>query len=268
MRSIVNSWLGGTLAGVLLFLAAGYVLRVCWALPTPIDVLAVVGFVVLVVVAHTRLPASLREVVRVGSGWVPPSSSLTGLLGCTALIVGINALTAAAMAPTFQQMVGEASGVLPRTPSAWMRHVVYAVIFAPIIEELSARGWVQGSMKRRTHPALAVAAAAALFAVAHSFGAGRIVFPAGAFLFGVFAGTVVLVTGTVWMAVAIHALANFINTAGVASGAYFVMAESAGLSAVLGSALVLSGGATLWRVYSLLNSAQISASSGMSRGVA
>ena len=266
MRSIVSSWLGGVFVGVLLFLATGYVLRACWSLPTPIDVLGVVGLVVLIVAAHTRLPASDQEILRVGGGLIPASLSLAGLLGCTALIIGINALAAGAMAPTFQQTLGEASAILPRTPSAWMRHIVYAVVFAPVVEELSARGWVQGSMKRHMHPALAVAAAAALFAFAHSIGAGRIVFPLGAFLFGVFAGTVVLVTGTVWAAVALHTLANCINTAGVASGAYFLMAESAGASTVLGSALVLSGVVTLWRVYGVLR--QGPASLGMSRGVA
>jgi len=268
LRTSGYTWLGGTAVGVLLFLVTGFVLRACWALPLPLDVIAALGLVFVVLRVHARLPASARSVLSLGSGGIAGAVTVLGVAAAAVLIIGLNVLTSAAAGPAVLGAIAEAKAILPRTPHHWMRHIIYFVVYAPVIEELSARGWVQGSMSRRVHPFFAVVAAAALFAVAHSLAAGRLVFPIGAFLSGAIFGAAVLLTGTVWSAVALHATANLLNTLLIVGGAHETIAAYRGVSIALGGGLVAAGMVGLVGVCRVIRDTRTTASPALSRSVA
>lgn len=77
------------------------------------------------------------------------------------------------------------------------------VVAFPLLEEVVFRGWIQGALRKVAHPAVAIGIAAGLFAVAH--GTGSI---ASRLVTGVFYGSAVYLTGSLWVGIAFHAVGN------------------------------------------------------------
>jgi membrane protease YdiL (CAAX protease family) len=82
----------------------------------------------------------------------------------------------------------------------------WLLAFAPVLEEMVCRGWLQHPLERRLGPAPGIAIAAAVFAALHMQPAGF----ANRFVLGAFAGYAVWVTGSLWAGVALHAANNLL----------------------------------------------------------
>lgn len=89
-----------------------------------------------------------------------------------------------------------------------------AVVLAPPCEEIAFRGYVQSTLGLRRRPAAAIAGAALLFALLH---VNPILFPALLVLGAVF-GWLTWRAGSIWPAVAAHAVNNGITSALVLAG--------------------------------------------------
>lgn len=107
-----------------------------------------------------------------------------------------------------------------------------AVLLAPPCEEIAFRGYVQTSLALRRSPAAAVAGAAALFAIVHL---DPIRFPA-VLLLGLVFGWLTWRSGSVWPAVAAHAVNNGITSAIVLAVGVPPPGEEPPLSAVAATA--------------------------------
>jgi hypothetical protein len=124
----------------------------------------------------------------------------------------------------------------------WERVLVaaIAVVVAPPCEEIAFRGYVQTTLALRRRPAVAIAAAAALFAAMHL---DPVRFPALLFLGCVF-GWLAWRAGSLWPAVAAHAANNAITSTLFLSSAEPPPDPSPPpAAAILGTAIV--GGAAL-----------------------
>ena len=80
---------------------------------------------------------------------------------------------------------------------------VLAIMAYPVIEEIVFRGWMQKSLEHQVHPALAIIIPATIFAALHSD-----TFFSLHLLMGCFYGAAAWASGSVWVAVALHAMAN------------------------------------------------------------
>lgn len=98
----------------------------------------------------------------------------------------------------------DALDALAREPAGWIPVVLFGVLFAPLLEEIFFRGFVQRTLERRTGAAAGIFAGAALFAVYHfePWRLGHLV--AG----GVVLGTFVHAARSIWAGVLLHASAN------------------------------------------------------------
>jgi membrane protease YdiL (CAAX protease family) len=97
-------------------------------------------------------------------------------------------------------------------PWGWTAMYLWMLVFAPVLEEMVCRGWLQRPLERRLGPTLAIGLAAAVFAAMHMQPAGF----ANRFILGLVCGYAVWVTGSIWAGVAMHAANNAI-TAGMAA---------------------------------------------------
>src|SRR5690606_13145452 len=258
-KSLTSPWFLDLAAGVLLFLVAGYALRACWALAWPRNAAAAIGLLLVVLLFHTRLSAAHRRMLNFGGGDLSGSTLRIAIAATAALVVGLNLLVSAE-GDQAHRVITQAQATLPGSAEGWVRHIFYFLVYAPIIEELAARGWIQGGMSRVTRPSFAVLGSAAMFAVAHSWGAGQLIFPIGAFLSGILFGICVIMTRSVWAAVALHATANALNTALLASGAHRALSEVQSTAVVLGIGLAAAGGAGFVRLYRASRRTQASVS--------
>ena len=77
---------------------------------------------------------------------------------------------------------------------------------AGIGEEVFFRGFLQGSLGRVVNPWIALALVSALFGLAHYVSLGYAIVTG---LLGVYMGTLLLVTGNLFVAIAVHALFDF-----------------------------------------------------------
>ncbi len=80
-------------------------------------------------------------------------------------------------------------------------------IMAGIGEEVFFRGFLQGSLGRVVDPWIALALVSALFGVVHAVSLGYAIV---AGLLGFYLGTLLLLTGNLFVAVAVHALFDFV----------------------------------------------------------
>ncbi|HET6763727.1 MAG TPA: type II CAAX endopeptidase family protein, partial [Longimicrobiaceae bacterium] len=83
---------------------------------------------------------------------------------------------------------------------------IWLLAFAPVLEEMVCRGWLQRPLERRVGPAPGIAIAATVFAALHMQPAGFL----NRFILGAFAGYAVWVTGSLWSGVALHAANNLL----------------------------------------------------------
>jgi membrane protease YdiL (CAAX protease family) len=120
----------------------------------------------------------------------------------TAVLVGI-------IAPEVEDAAGiwAAMERYTRTVPGFLALGVYAVVLAPLVEEVAFRGFIQGRIATWASPGAAVFLTALLFAIVH---AGR---PHWTYLLvplalGIAAGSAVHRFRSVWVGVAIHALWN------------------------------------------------------------
>lgn len=88
----------------------------------------------------------------------------------------------------------------------WLPLAVMVVVFAPILEELVFRGWIQRSLERRIGPLPGIVVAAALFAVAHGASLGN----TSRFLMGLVLGSAVYLSRSIWTSIILHAAHNAI----------------------------------------------------------
>ncbi len=89
-------------------------------------------------------------------------------------------------------------------PWGWLPLSLLAVVFAPLLEELVFRGYVQRTLERRLGPIAGIAAAAAVFGFAHGLAIGNV----SRFLMGLVLGAAVYMTGSIWTSVILHAMNN------------------------------------------------------------
>ena len=87
-----------------------------------------------------------------------------------------------------------------RTPAPMMLAIV---LLFPLVEEFGFRLWIQTPLEERVGPLAAVGFVALGFAMLHSAE-----FPVPQFIGGVGFGVALVVTGTIWVAIAMHALQN------------------------------------------------------------
>src|SRR5690606_16831829 len=174
-------------------------------------VAAAIGLLLVGRLFHTRLSAAHRRMLNFGGGDLSGSTLRLAIAATAALVVGLNLLVSAE-GDQAHRVIAQAQATLPLSAEGWVRHIFYFLVYAPIIEELAARGWIQGGMSRVARPSFAILVSAALFAVAHSWGAGQLIFPIGAFLSGFLFGICVIMTRSVRAAVALHAMVYARNT--------------------------------------------------------
>ena len=91
----------------------------------------------------------------------------------------------------------------PTPTTEWYLLPVLAVLAYPVIEEIVFRGWMQKPLEDQVHPALAIIIPAAVFAALHSD-----TFFSMHLLMGCFYGAAAWVSRSVWIAAALHAMAN------------------------------------------------------------
>ncbi len=91
-------------------------------------------------------------------------------------------------------------------PFGWLPLAVMVVLFAPILEELVFRGWIQRSLERRFGALPGILLAAALFAVAHGASLGN----TSRFLMGLVLGCAVYLSRSIWTSIILHAAHNAI----------------------------------------------------------
>ena len=101
-----------------------------------------------------------------------------------------------------------------RAPLGTLRLVAFAVLAAPLVEELFFRGFVQRTFDRCGGPAAAIAVTSLVFALAHMEPA---LIPQR-FAAGLALGYVVLATGSLWSGFLLHALFNGACVAIAAAG--------------------------------------------------
>ena len=80
-----------------------------------------------------------------------------------------------------------------------------AIVAFPLIEEIVFRGWMQKPLEDQFHPVAAILIVAAIFAGFHSSGSFEM-----RLISGCFYGAAAWATGSVWIAVALHAFSNLI----------------------------------------------------------
>ncbi len=96
--------------------------------------------------------------------------------------------------------------IVPLFASCSLLEILLISIMAGIGEEVFFRGFLQGSLARVVNPWIALALVSALFGLAHYVSLGYAIV---AGLLGVYMGTLVLVTGNLFVAIAVHALFDF-----------------------------------------------------------
>ncbi|HEX2187439.1 MAG TPA: type II CAAX endopeptidase family protein [Longimicrobiaceae bacterium] len=103
---------------------------------------------------------------------------------------------------------------LTRTPEGRLTVVLFAVVAAPLVEELVFRGLVQGRLERRWGPARALAFTSVVFAVFHAL---PWVLPIHVML-GLVFGWAVYATRSIWAGVLLHAANNSLAALGIGAG--------------------------------------------------
>lgn len=104
---------------------------------------------------------------------------------------------------------------LTRAPGGRLALTVFAVGFAPIVEELVFRGLLQRPLERRWGPALGIALAALLFAAVHLL---PWVMPLH-FVLGLLFGWTVYAARSIWAGVILHAANNALAVVGLEASA-------------------------------------------------
>jgi uncharacterized protein len=117
---------------------------------------------------------------------------------------------------------------------------VVASVLAPLAEEVAFRGYVLSALRTRLPPGPAIVGSALLFACMHL---DPVRFPAVFFL-GLFLGWLAWRSGSVWPAVAAHAVNNALGSA-VAAGADGGAAAGAHGTVAASLAVIVLGGAAL-----------------------
>ncbi len=97
--------------------------------------------------------------------------------------------------------------VVPLFASCSLPELVLISIMAGIGEEVFFRAFLQGSLGRVVNPWIALALVSALFGVAHAVSIGYAIV---AGLLGAYLGTLLLLTGNLFVAVAVHTLFDFV----------------------------------------------------------
>ena len=97
--------------------------------------------------------------------------------------------------------------LVPLFASCSLPELLLIAIMAGIGEEVFFRGLLQGSLGRVVNPWIALALVSALFGVVHMVSIGYAIV---AGLLGAYLGTLLLLTGNLFVAVAVHALFDFV----------------------------------------------------------
>ncbi len=109
-----------------------------------------------------------------------------------------------ALLASLRELVRET--IVPLFASCSPLEILLISIMAGIGEEVFFRGFLQGSLGRVINPWIALALVSALFGIVHSVSIGYAIV---AGLLGVYLGTLLLVTGNLFVPVAVHALFDF-----------------------------------------------------------
>jgi membrane protease YdiL (CAAX protease family) len=126
------------------------------------------------------------------------------------------------------------------SPGERLLLALVATALAPVCEEIAFRGYVQTTLRLAHRPAPAIVAAATLFALLH---VNPVLFPALVVL-GTLFGWLAWRAGSIWPAVAAHAVNNGITSAIVLAGGPQAATAPPPLEAVA-SAIAFGGGALL-----------------------
>ncbi len=97
--------------------------------------------------------------------------------------------------------------LVPLFASCSLLELLLISIMAGIGEEVFFRAFLQGSLGRVVNPWIALAVVSAVFGVVHMVSIGYAIF---AGLLGFYLGTLLLLTGNLFVAVAVHALFDFV----------------------------------------------------------
>ncbi len=110
-----------------------------------------------------------------------------------------------ALLASLRELVRET--IVPLFASCSPLEILLISIMAGIGEEVFFRGFLQGSLGRVVNPWIALALVSALFGLAHYVSLGYAII---AGLLGVYMGTLLLLTGNLFVAMAVHALFDFV----------------------------------------------------------
>ena len=187
-----------------------------------------------------------------------PQLRLNPLRGPVALLLAaIPLLTGFGMAGAalLQLLVGPVRSPVPPTspnyvealldrPGGWYSLAAYAVLCAPLVEEMAFRGWIQGALERRLPPWAAIMAASAGFAALH-FWYGSAVLLTIPLMLGVVCGGAVHLFNSIWAGIVLHAGWNaaMMGAAGFETRGIAISSASLPAVAVVCAA---SGAGLLW----------------------
>ncbi len=209
------SFRGGRFWGGVGLAILGLVLYIAWTLawfpvlildlPTGLTVawlLAVLCAFLGIHVFQKRLGGLLRAALRLGRPRIRPTRLLAFLavLLASDTVLGVLYGIWVEIPPD----LNEELDLLTSKPYGWLAVVLLAVVLAPLIEEFTFRGWIQGSLEPRWGLGPALLVSAALFAAAH---VEVTLFPYY-FLGGLLLGAAVRVTESIWTGVLMHTVMN------------------------------------------------------------
>ena len=169
--------------------------------------LLIIFLAVLVVAVHVWIPYKRGREDRLTALRARPLPGPRNWMVATAVLTPVWAVAAAAV---YAHLVteSEAPPDILRTyaedQGGWLAVFILSVVFGPIVEEFTFRGWMQGSLEHRLSPAPAIMVAAFLYAVAH--GDAEILLLL--FCIGVLFGWAVWQSGSIWAGVLLHSIYN------------------------------------------------------------
>jgi membrane protease YdiL (CAAX protease family) len=169
--------------------------------------------------AHRRLFAPAGVGLARGLGWIPAPGTAGALARSTALLVGAGTAIDLALG-----LLTESSGLSAHWTEwfdqdlAWGGPVLVTasllgtVLFAPLFEEIVFRGLLYATLRRRLSWPVAAVLSAAVFAVAHGYGAAGF---GSVFLSGLLWAIAYERTGSLWPNTAAHVVNNVAAAGGV-----------------------------------------------------
>lgn len=212
---ITGSALLDAVVGVFMFWLATILAGVALTLPFPVNLVVTIGCACGVVWLHLQrtrpgLPTRAAAACRLRPLHPTVAVYLALMLAMFAVGIGLIGLMISYGVRTtlpFDPVRGTVLQPMMRSIGGQIALGGYAIVAAPLIEELAFRGWVQRAIERRIGKVAGVTCAAALFAALHVW-YGQIVLVLVPLVLGILWGTSVIRQRTLYAGVLLHGTWN------------------------------------------------------------